>query len=66
MDPSSIATALVTDQAAQTQFAVAGLIAKSNASQDAAVVGLVDAAAANASKLAELPTGVGGTLDVTA
>ena len=65
MDPVSIATALIGTQAAQAQIAVAAKIAQMNAQQGQSIAQLLDAAAANFDRLANVGAGIGGNLDVT-
>ena len=65
MDPVSIVTALIGVQAAQAQIAVAAKIAQMNAQQGQSVAKLLDVAAANFDRLANVGAGIGGNLDVT-
>ncbi len=65
MDPVSIATALIGVQAAQAQLAVAAKIARMGAQEGQAIANLLDAAAANFNRLANVGAGIGGNLDVT-
>lgn len=66
MDPASIATAFIAQQAAQMQMAVAAKLLRMNAQQATDVVKLIDAAQQNFDRLANLAAGIGGTLDVSA
>ena len=66
MDLAAIASALIGAQSAQTQVAMATQMVKMNAQADAAIVKLIDAAQQNANQLANVASGVGGNLDITA
>jgi len=66
MDPASIATAMLGAQSAQTQLVLATKMAKMSAQSDAAMAAMIDAAAQNASSLANVAEGVGGKLDISA
>jgi hypothetical protein len=66
MDPASIATALLGAQNSQTQLVLATKMAKMSAQADAAMAAMIDAAAQNASSLANVAEGVGGRLDISA
>jgi hypothetical protein len=66
MDAASITAAFVAAQASQLQTAVAAKILKMNANASADVAKLLEAAQQNFSRLANLATGVGGNLDITA
>ena len=57
-----IATAMVAARASSSQTAIAAEMMKMNAAAEASVATLLEAAAQNASALAE---GIGGALDVT-
>jgi hypothetical protein len=63
---ASIAAAFVAAQAGQLQTAVATKMMKMNADASADVAKLLDAASQNFSRLANVASGVGGNLDVTA
>ena len=65
MDISSVVNAFISAQAAQAQFAVAAQLLKMNANQQASVANLLDAAASNADRLANVATGIGTNLDIT-
>ena len=65
MDPVSIATALIGVQTAQAQIAVAAKLAQMDAQQGQSITKLLDAAAGNFDRLANVATGIGGNLDVT-
>jgi hypothetical protein len=62
MNTGMIATAMVAARASGTQTAIAAEMMKMNAAAEASVATLLEAAAQNASALAE---GIGGALDVT-
>ena len=66
MDTSSIAAAFISAQAGQVQTAVAAKMLKMNADSAANVVKLLDAAQQNFSSLANVASGVGANLDITA
>lgn len=66
MDVAAIASALIGAQAAQTQIAMATKMIKMNADAGASVAKLLDAAQQNANQLANVASGVGGNLDITA
>ena len=65
MNPATIATAMLGVQSAQTQIALATKMAKMSAQSDAAIVAMIDAAAQNASSLANEAEGDGGKLDIS-
>jgi len=62
MDPASIASTFVADQAGQTQLALSQKMIKMNADQQSAIARMVAAAAQQAS----LPAGIGRNLDISA
>ncbi len=66
MDVAALAGALVAAQAGQTQLSVATSILRMNADSQAAVAKLLDPAAQNGARVANLPSGVGNSVDVTA
>lgn len=66
MDTSSIAAAFISAQAGQVQTAVAAKMLKMNADSAANVVQLLDAAQQNFSSLANVASGIGTNLDITA
>jgi hypothetical protein len=66
MDVASIATAFVAAQASQLQTAMAAKMLKMNANASADVAKLLDAAQQNMSRLANVASGVGGNLDISA
>jgi hypothetical protein len=66
MDPASIAAALVGAQVASAQLAVADEMLRMNATNDQAVVKLIDAAQQNINQLANVAAGVGGNLNISA
>ena len=66
MDTASIAAAFISAQAGQVQTAVAAKMLKMNADSAASVVKLLDAAQQNFSSLANVASGIGGNIDITA
>jgi len=66
MDVASIAAALVAAQAAQVQTAVAAKMLRMNADASADTAKLLQAAQQNFSRLANVASGIGGTIDTTA
>ena len=66
MDVGSIAAAFVSMQAGQLQEAVAAKMLRMNADASAGVVKLLDAASQNFDRLANVASGIGGNLDITA
>jgi hypothetical protein len=66
MDVASIAAAFVAAQASQLQTAAAAKMLKMNADASADALKLLDAAQQNFSRLANLASGIGGNLDITA
>jgi hypothetical protein len=66
MDVASITAAFVAAQVSQLQTAAAAKMLKMNADASADVVKLLEAAQQNFSRLANLATGIGGNLDITA
>ncbi len=66
MDVASITAAFVAAQASQVQTAVAAKMLKMNADSASNVVKLLDAAQQNFSRLANVASGIGGNLDITA
>ena len=66
MDVASIAAALVAAQAAQVQTAVAAKMLRMNADASADTAKLLQAAQQNFSRLANVASGIGGNLDITA
>jgi hypothetical protein len=66
MNPASIATAIMGAQTGLMQLAVAARLEKMHADQGASVVKLIDAAQQSASSLANVGSGIGANLDVTA
>jgi hypothetical protein len=63
---ASIAGAFVAAQVAQLQQAVAAKMMQMNANSSADTVKLLEAAQQNFSRLANVATGIGGNLDITA
>ena len=66
MDPASIASAFVAAQAGQLQTAMAAKMLKMNADASANAAKLLEAAQQNFNQLANVASGIGGNLDVTA
>jgi hypothetical protein len=66
MDIASIAAAFVAAQAGEMQTAVAAKMMRMNADASADVAKLLDAASRNFSGLANVASGIGGRLDVSA
>ena len=66
MEIASIAAAFVAQQAAQAQIAVAAKILRMNAQSGDDVAKLLQAAEQNFDRFANLASGIGGNLDVTA
>ena len=65
MDPASLAAAMVAAQMSQVQMAVAANIMRMNADSAASVAQLVDAAAKNASSLANVGPGLGQNVNIS-
>jgi hypothetical protein len=63
---ASIAAAFVAAQAGQLQQAVAAKILQMNANASADTAKLLEAAQQNFSRLANVASGIGGNLDITA
>ena len=66
MDVGSIAAAFVAMQAGQLQEAVAAKMLRMNADASNGVAKLLDAANQNFNRLANVASGIGGNLDITA
>jgi hypothetical protein len=66
MDVASIAAAFIGQQAAQLQMAAAAKMLKMNAENGADVAKLLEAAQQNLKSLANVGTGIGANLDITA
>ena len=66
MDPTSLITALMGAQTGMMQLGVAARLMRMNADQGAAVVKLIDAAQQNIDPLANVASGIGTNLDVSA
>ena len=66
MDVASIAAAFVAAQAGELQTAVAAKMMRMNADASADAAKLLDAAGRNFNRLANVASGIGGGLDVTA
>lgn len=65
MDIAALASIMTGVQGTQTQVAAAAEMMKMNVEADASIAQMVDAAAQNAARLANLAAGVGGALDVS-
>ena len=63
---ASIAASFIAAQAGQLQQAVAAKMLQMNANASADTAKLLDAAQQNFSRLANVATGIGGNLDITA
>lgn len=66
MDTASIAAAFVAAQAGQLQTAVAAKIMRMNAQASADTVKLLESARQNFNQLANVASGIGSNLDITA
>jgi hypothetical protein len=66
MDVGSIAAAFVAMQAGQVQDAVAARMLRMNADASDSAAQLLDAASQNFDRLANVASGIGGSLDITA
>jgi hypothetical protein len=66
MDAASLAAAFVAAQAGQVQTAVAAKMLRMNADASADTVKLLQAAQQNFSRLANVASGIGGNIDMTA
>ena len=66
MDTTSIAVAFISQQTAQLQMAVAARMLKMNAQAGNDTAKLLEAAAQNLDRLANLAPGVGSNLDISA
>ena len=66
MDPTSLITALMGAQTGMIQLAVAARLMRMNADQGASVVKLIDAAQQNFTSLANVASGIGTNLNVSA
>jgi hypothetical protein len=66
MDIGAIAAAFAAQQASQAQIAVAAKILRMNADSAANVAKLVEAAQQNLDRLANVVSGVGANLDISA
>lgn len=62
----SLVTALVGAQTGMTQLAVAADMARMNQQDSSSIVKLIDAAQQSSNSLANLASGIGANLDVTA
>jgi hypothetical protein len=66
MDPTSLITALMGARTGMVQLAVATRLERMNADQGAAVVKLIDAAQQSFTSLANVASGIGTNLNVSA
>ena len=66
MDPAAIASAMVGAQAGQQQAQLAAAMMRMNADQAAAIVKVVEDAAQNLSSLANVASGIGQNVNITA
>ena len=66
MDVAALAGALIAAQAGQAQLSIATSMLRVNADSQAAVAELVGSAAQNGARLANLPSGVGNSVDISA
>jgi hypothetical protein len=66
MDPTSLITALMGAQTGMVQLAVAARLMRMNADQGASVVKLIDTARQNFTSLANVASGIGTNLNVSA
>jgi hypothetical protein len=66
MDAAAIATAAFAAQAGQTQLALAAKMMRMNADQSASIVQLLEAGQQDIDRLANVASGIGGNLDITA
>lgn len=66
MDPASIAAALVGSQMSNVQMALAARMLRMNADAASSIVQVLDAAQQNLASLANVASGVGQNLNITA
>jgi hypothetical protein len=66
MDVGSIATAFVAQQAGQVQTAVAAKMLKMTADASGDIAKMLEAAQQNFNNLANVASGIGGNVDITA
>ena len=66
MDSADLASSFVAASAGQAQLAVAAKMLRMNADAAQSVVKLLEAGQANIDKLANVASGIGGNLDVSA
>jgi len=66
VDVAALASALMAVQAGQAQLSAATSMLRMNADSQAAVAKLVDSARQNGARLANLPSGVGNSVDIRA
>ena len=65
MDVAALASALAGAQLGQIQLAVAAKMLRMNADQASSIANLIDAAAENGNRLANVAAGIGSNLDIT-
>lgn len=65
MDVAAVAAAFAGAQSSQVQTAMAAKMMKMNASQDASIAAMIDAAAQSATKLANATAGLGQNVDIS-
>lgn len=66
MDVAALASALVGAQTSQIQMAAAAKMMRMNANADASILKVIEAAQQNIDKLANVATGVGQNVDISA
>lgn len=66
MDPTSLASAMVSSQMSQVQTAMAAKMLKMNAESAGAIVQVLEAAQQNLQSLANVAAGVGKNVNITA
>ncbi len=66
MDVAALAAALITAKAGQTQQSIAISVLREQAQSQAAIASLIDPALQNGASLANLPSGVGNSINVSA
>ena len=66
MDPTSLASAMVSSQMSQVQTAMAAKMLKMNAESAGAIVQVLEAAQQNMQSLANVAAGVGKNVNITA
>jgi hypothetical protein len=66
MDPTSLASAMVSSQASQMQTLMAAKMMKMNANAEGAIAQVLEAAQQNMQSLANVAAGVGQNVNITA